>query len=117
MADQDEEARRRTVWDFAENLIYLIWSLSEASDKYIKAINRLNIVPFLISFLSYADQCPTKLVVAAGQCLTTLTDDNKDIYIEFQNHPEYAKMLYGILDKFKGNDRILVQVLACCKSR
>ncbi|KAI8094205.1 armadillo-type protein [Thamnidium elegans] len=109
-ADQD---RRSSIWDVAENFIYIIWSLSEASDKHIKAINRLNIVTFLISFLSAADQCPTHVVVAAGQCLTTLTDDNKDIYIEFKNHPEYVQMLLNILNKFETPDKLLVRVLAC----
>ncbi|GAA5801878.1 hypothetical protein HPULCUR_007335 [Helicostylum pulchrum] len=109
-ADQD---RRSSIWDVAENFIYIIWSLSEASDKHIKAINRLNIVTFLISFLSAADQCPTHVVVAAGQCLTTLTDDNKDIYIEFKNHPEYVQMLLNILNKFESPDKLLVRVLAC----
>lgn len=45
---------------------------SEASEKYIKTINRLNIVTFLISFLSAADQCPTRVVVAAGTSLNKI---------------------------------------------
>lgn len=48
-----------------------------------------------------------------GQCLTTLTDDNKDIYIEFQSHPEYIQMLLNILTKFESPDKLLVRVLAC----
>ncbi|KAI7895572.1 armadillo-type protein [Mucor mucedo] len=111
--DTVDQDKRSAIWDVAENFIYIIWSLCEASDKYIKAINRLNIVTFLISFLSAADQCPTRVVVAAGQCLTTLTDDNKDIYIEFQSHPEYIQMLLNILTKFDGADKLLVRVLAC----
>ncbi|KAI9364803.1 armadillo-type protein [Pilaira anomala] len=113
LVDNSDQDRRSSIWDVAENFIYIIWSLSEASDKYIKAINRLNIVTFLISFLSAADQCPTHVVVAAGQCLTTLTDDNKDIYIEFQSHPEYIQMLLNILTKFESPDKLLVRVLAC----
>ncbi|KAI9473535.1 MAG: armadillo-type protein [Benjaminiella poitrasii] len=113
LADIADQDRRSAVWDVAENFIYIIWSFSEASDKYIKAVNRLNIVTFLISFMSFANQCPTKVVVAAGQCLTTLTDDNKDIYIEFQNHPEYIQTLIDILTKFKSPDKLLVRVLAC----
>ncbi|KAL0092510.1 armadillo-type protein [Phycomyces blakesleeanus] len=112
-ADHDDQDKRRTVWDVAENFIYIVWSIIEASDKYIKAINRLNIITFLISFLSAADQCPTRVVVAAGQCLTTLTDENKDIYIEFQNHPEYISTLVGILTKFTRPEDTLVRVLAC----
>ncbi|KAI8138967.1 armadillo-type protein [Fennellomyces sp. T-0311] len=111
--DEGDEGRRRTIWDLAENFIYVIWSICEASDKYIKAVNRLNIISFLISFLSSADQCPTHVVVAAGQCLTTLTDNNKDINIEFQNRPEYVKMLQDILSKFQDQSMILVRVLAC----
>ncbi|KAI7904755.1 armadillo-type protein [Cokeromyces recurvatus] len=113
LVDKADQDKRTSVWDVAENFIYIIWSLSETSDKYIKAINRLNIVTFLISFMSSADQCPTKVVVAAGQCLTTLTDDNKDIYIEFQNHPEYIQTLLSILTKFESPDKTLVRVLAC----
>lgn len=113
LADTADQDRRSSIWDVAENFIYIIWSLSEASEKYIKAVNRLNIVTFLISFLSAADQCPTRVVVAAGQCLTTLTDDNKDIYIEFQRHPEYVQMLLNILTKFETPDKLLIRVLAC----
>ncbi|KAI8065835.1 armadillo-type protein [Gongronella butleri] len=111
--DDDDKERRQTIWDFAENFIYIIWGITEESDKYIRAINRLNLVNFFISFLAAADQCPTRVVVAAGQCLTTLTEDNKDIYIEFQNHPEYIQMLFGILNKFDTPDKVLVRVLAC----
>ncbi|KAI8372651.1 armadillo-type protein [Choanephora cucurbitarum] len=113
IADAQDQDRRGSIWDVAENYIYIIWSLSETSEKHIKAVNRLNIITFLISFLSAADKCPNKVVVAAGQCLTTLTDDNKDIYIEFQNHPEYTQTLLGVLTKFEGSDKLLVRVLAC----
>ncbi|KAI8975665.1 armadillo-type protein [Mycotypha africana] len=113
LADEADQDRRTSIWDVAENFIYIIWSLSETSDNYIKAINRLNIIAFLISFLSAADQCPTKVVIAAGQCLTTLTDDNKDIYIEFQNHPDYIQTMLNILDKFDSPEKILVRVLCC----
>ncbi|KAI9312969.1 armadillo-type protein [Dichotomocladium elegans] len=111
--DDEDIGRRRTIWDQAENFIYIIWSISEASDKHIRAVNRLNVIAFLISFLSAADQIPNRVVVAAGQCLNTLTDNNKDIYIEFQNNSQYIKMLYDIVDKFKDPNMILVRVLAC----
>lgn len=48
-----------------------------------------------------------------GQCLNTLTDDNKDLFIEFQNHPEYVQSLLNIINQ--QNDNILIQVLACGK--
>lgn len=48
-----------------------------------------------------------------GQCLNTLTDDNKDLLIEFQNHPQYAESLFNIIKN--ENENTLVQVLACGK--
>jgi hypothetical protein len=93
----------------------LVFSISEVSDKAIKAVNQLNIVNFLISFLTAADQCPNKVVVAAGQCLTTLTDDNKDITQHFESHPEYTQMLLDILQKYQTMDKMLVRILACGK--
>ncbi|CAO3598218.1 unnamed protein product [Absidia cylindrospora] len=113
LEDVTDKERRQSIWDYAENFIYIVWAISEASDKYIKAVNRLNLIDFFISFLSTADQCPTRVVVAAGQCLTTLTEDNKDILIEFKNHPEYVNMLFDILNKFNSSDKVLVRVLAC----
>lgn len=88
---------------------------SEASDKYVKAINRMNVVAFLTSFLVSGHECPTRVVIAAGQCLNTLTDDNKDICIEFQNHPEYIQSLLNIVNNNENADHVLVQVLACGK--
>ncbi|KAG0748612.1 hypothetical protein G6F23_001752 [Rhizopus arrhizus] len=107
--DQDAD-RRRSIWDVTENFIYIVWSICEASDKYIVAINRMNIITFLTSFLISSAHCPIRVVIAAGQCLNTLTDNNKDIFIEFQNHPEYVQNLLSIVNDHSNN---LVQVLAC----
>lgn len=90
------------------------------------------LVIFLSSFLLSDKQCPTRVVIAAGnkrvslrnarlklitrstgQCLNTLTDDNKDLYIEFRNHPEYVQSLLNIVKNDNGNT--LVQVLSCGK--
>ncbi|KAI8326715.1 armadillo-type protein [Choanephora cucurbitarum] len=108
--DEADQERRNSIWDVAENFIYIIWCISEASDKYIKAINRMNLLSFLTSFLIHSHHCPSRVVIAAGQCLNTLTDDNKDIYIEFQNHPEYTQSLLSLV---QSNESVLVKVLAC----
>ncbi|CAO3668115.1 unnamed protein product [Umbelopsis ramanniana] len=113
VVDEEDKEMRKGIWDFAENLISIMWSLSEASENHLKSINRLNIITFLTSFMTSADKCPLKVVVAAGQCLNTLTDDNKDIYIEFQNHPEYIDMLVSIVKNLTDEDKILVRILAC----
>ncbi|KAI8987049.1 armadillo-type protein [Pilobolus umbonatus] len=109
--DEEDQHKRSSIWDFTENYISIVWSICEASDDYIKAINRMNIVTFLTSFLLSSDKCPNRVVIAAGQCLNTLTDDNKDIYIEFHNHPEYVQGLLSIVNDASKNP--LVQVLAC----
>ncbi|KAG1473418.1 hypothetical protein G6F56_000961 [Rhizopus delemar] len=108
--DDEDMDRRRSIWDVTENFIYVIWSICEASDAHIIAINRMNIITFLTSFLTSSEHCPTRIVIAAGQCLNTLTDNNRDIFIEFQNHPEYTQSLFNIINNHSNN---LVQVLAC----
>lgn len=114
VADEEDQEMRKGVWDFAENLISILWSLSETSESHLKSINRLNdIVTFLTSFMAAADKCPRKVVIAAGQCLNTLTDDNKDIFIEFQNHPEYIDMLVSIVKNVTDEEYMLVRILAC----
>ncbi|KAG1051768.1 hypothetical protein G6F43_006048 [Rhizopus delemar] len=110
LADQD---KRTSIWDVTENVIYIIWTLGEFSEESIKAINQLNLVGFLISFLSFADQCPARVVIAAGQCLATLTDDNKDGCIQFQEHPEYAQTLFTILQKATDSSKLFICVLSC----
>lgn len=49
--------------------LILTWidNCSEASDKYVKAINRMNIITFLTSFLLSGGQCPTRVIIAAGK--------------------------------------------------
>jgi hypothetical protein len=65
--DEADQDKRKSIWDVAENFIYIIWCICEASDKYIKAINRMNgLVTFLTSFLLSGKQCPTRVVIAAG---------------------------------------------------
>ncbi|KAI8380805.1 armadillo-type protein [Blakeslea trispora] len=109
--DEADQERRLSIWDVTENFISIIWCISEASDKYIKAINRMNLISFLISFLIHSHQCPSRVVIAAGQCLNTLTDNNRDIYIEFQNHPDYIQSLLNLVKSKE--DNVLVKVLAC----
>ncbi|RUS17101.1 hypothetical protein BC937DRAFT_90414 [Endogone sp. FLAS-F59071] len=111
--DKKDAEMRKTVWDFADNVISIIWSMSETSDKVLKAVNKLNLIPFLVSFLSAADKAPVKVVVTAGQCLNTLTDDNKEIYFQFQSHPEYTQQLMNVISINTGEDRLLVRILAC----
>ncbi|KAI9343018.1 armadillo-type protein [Pilaira anomala] len=109
--DESDADRRKSIWDVTENFIYIIWCICEASDKYVKAINRMNIITFLTSFLLSGGQCPTRVIIAAGQCLNTLTDDNKDLLIEFRNNPQYVESLLNIVKN--SNENILVQVLSC----
>jgi hypothetical protein len=54
-------------------------------------------------------------VLFLGQCLNTLTDDNKDLLIEFQNHPQYIESLLNIVKSENTEQNTLVQVLSCGK--
>jgi hypothetical protein len=83
LADQD---KRTSIWDVTENVIYIIWTLGEFSEESIKAINQLNLVGFLISFLSFADQCPARVVIAAGK----EKSNNKKCLLTFLNRPMFS---------------------------
>ncbi|KAG1468335.1 hypothetical protein G6F56_003891 [Rhizopus delemar] len=113
ISDHADQDKRNSIWDVAENFIYIIWTLSEFSYESVKILKQINIVGFLILFLSFIDQCPTRVVIAAGQCLATLTDNNKDICAQFQEHPEYTQTLYSVLQKAGDNSKLLISVLSC----
>nr|CAG8455031.1 5151_t:CDS:10 [Entrophospora candida] len=111
-------AARSTIWKFAENIICIFWSLSETSQKILRSINNANIISFLLAFFTPSELIPTQTIIAAAQCLNTLTDENPDIYFHFKNNPEYLKLLYHhinseIGDNKTSDDHLNVKVLSC----
>lgn len=66
----EEQDKRKTVWDWAENVISVIWAMSENSEKALKFVNKLDMIPFLMSFMSNVDKIPPKVIVAAGMFIT-----------------------------------------------
>ncbi|CAH1758824.1 13143_t:CDS:10 [Entrophospora sp. SA101] len=111
-------AARSTIWKFAENIICIFWSLSETSQKILRSINNANIISFLLAFFTPSELIPTQTIIAAAQCLNTLTDENPDIYFHFKNNPEYLKLLYyhinsEIGDNKTSDDHLNVKVLSC----
>ncbi|CAB4409071.1 unnamed protein product [Rhizophagus irregularis] len=75
------EGARKNIWIFTENIICILWALSETSQKVLRRINNMNIVPFLMAFFTQVEKIPLKTLVAAAQCLHTITDDNSDIHV------------------------------------
>ncbi|KAG7099676.1 hypothetical protein E1B28_001500 [Marasmius oreades] len=73
--DASENAKK-LMYEFAENVITVLWCLSETSNKALNAINEINLIPFLMSFLASRERLPIVPVMAAAQCLYVLTDDN-----------------------------------------
>lgn len=65
-ANAQEQEKRKTVWDWAENIISVVWAMCENSEKSLKVVNKLNMIPFLMSFMSNVDKLPPKVIVAAG---------------------------------------------------
>ncbi|CAG8521791.1 435_t:CDS:10 [Diversispora eburnea] len=112
---------RKTIWNFIENIICIIWSLSETSQKILRGINNANFIPFLMSCLINSEKIPISTVLVAAQCLHTMTDDNPDIYLHFeQNHQYIQVLLNGIkVIKIEENsplpvdDLLLIRVLYC----
>ncbi|KAF9169583.1 hypothetical protein BGX21_010536 [Mortierella sp. AD011] len=109
-----EHEKRKTVWDWADNVISIIWAMSENSEKALKFVNKLNLIPFLMSFMSNVDKVPPKVTVAAAQCLYTLTDDNPDCRVVFVKNPEYITPIMNILTlSVNAEQELLIKTLAC----
>ncbi|GJJ13212.1 hypothetical protein Clacol_007463 [Clathrus columnatus] len=75
------EDTQRLVCEFAENVITIFWCLAETSNKALKAVNEIDLIPFLVSFLRARNRLPQSTVNAAAQCIYVLTEDN-DVAIQ-----------------------------------
>ncbi|KAH7881058.1 armadillo-type protein [Lentinula edodes] len=87
---------QRLVYDFADNVITTLWCLSETSNKALNAINSINLIPFLMSFLASRDRLSIAPVLAAAQCLYVLTDDNDSAGVSLKSNAEYISCLLSI---------------------
>ncbi|KAJ4472575.1 armadillo-type protein [Lentinula edodes] len=87
---------QRLVYDFADNVITTLWCLSETSNKALNAINSINLIPFLMSFLASRDKLTIAPVLAAAQCLYVLTDDNDSASVSLKSNAEYISCLLSI---------------------
>ncbi|KAF9423186.1 hypothetical protein BGZ94_008367 [Podila epigama] len=113
-ANAQEQEKRKTVWDWAENIISVIWAMCENSEKALKVVNKLNIIPFLMSFMNHVDKLAPKVIVAAAQCLYTLTDDNPDCRVVFVKNPDYVKPFMNILAlNVNAEEELLIKALVC----
>ncbi|KAF9151841.1 hypothetical protein BG015_006136 [Linnemannia schmuckeri] len=109
----EDQDKRKTVWDWAENVISVIWAMAENSEKALKFVNKLDMIPFLMSFMSNVDKIPPKVIVAAAQCLYTLTDDNPDCRVVFVKNLNYIQPLKNILGlNVNAEEELLIKTLA-----
>ncbi|KAA1467810.1 ARM repeat-containing protein [Dentipellis sp. KUC8613] len=90
------ENAQKVVYEFADNVITILWCLSETSNKALNAVNELSLVPFLMSFLISRDRLPITTVTSAAQCLYVLTDDNRPAIEEIRSNLSYAPALLEI---------------------
>ncbi|KAG6876150.1 hypothetical protein C0992_000680 [Termitomyces sp. T32_za158] len=90
------ENTRELVYDFADNVITVLWCLSETSNKALDAINDIRLVPFLMSFLGARDKLPLAPVAAAAHCLYVLTDDNAPAISDLRADAGYLSCLLDI---------------------
>ncbi|KIJ21986.1 hypothetical protein PAXINDRAFT_124380 [Paxillus involutus ATCC 200175] len=88
---------KKVVYEFADNVITILWCLSETSNKALNAINQIHLIPFLMSFLVSRDRLPVSTVVAAAQCLYVLTDDNQSAIDEVRCNAVYSSCLLDII--------------------
>ncbi|KAI0652564.1 ARM repeat-containing protein [Trametes meyenii] len=94
--DSPENAQK-LVYEFADNVITILWCLSETSNKALNAINEISLVPFLMSFLAARNNLPLSTVTSAAQCLYVLTDENPVIIEEVRTNAEYTACLLSIV--------------------
>ncbi|KAJ3569733.1 hypothetical protein NP233_g4854 [Leucocoprinus birnbaumii] len=90
------ENAQNLVYELADNLITILWCLSETSNKALTAINGIHLVPFLMSFLAARDKLPLGPVVSAAQCLYVLTDDNPPAISDVKSDASYLSCLLEI---------------------
>ncbi|TDL26339.1 ARM repeat-containing protein [Rickenella mellea] len=93
------ESVHELVFGFAENVITIIWCLSETSNKALNAINQIRLVPFLMSFVENRENLSLKTVVSAAQCLYVLSDDNDPIIEDVRSHPAYTSCLLSVVQQ------------------
>ncbi|OAX40891.1 ARM repeat-containing protein [Rhizopogon vinicolor AM-OR11-026] len=105
------ENAQQVVYEFTENVNTILWCLSETSNKALNAINQINLVPFLMSFLAARAKLPIATVIAAAQCLYVLTDDNQPAIDELRSNAAYSVCLLEIVrseDTAKGKDKEVI---------
>ncbi|QRW09096.1 ARM repeat-containing protein [Ceratobasidium sp. AG-Ba] len=105
------------VYEFAENVITILWCLSETSNKALNAINSISLIPFLMAFLINRSKLPTSVVHAAAQCLYVLSEDNPPAIQSIRSESEYIACLVAISTAPQtpnDNERdVGIRVLAC----
>ncbi|KAF8713751.1 ARM repeat-containing protein, partial [Rhizoctonia solani] len=111
------EKVQELVYEFAENIITILWCLSETSNKALNAINSISLIPFLMSFLINRAKLPRQVVHASVQCLYVLSEDNPPAIQTIRSESEYVACLVAISTAPQGpNDDewdIGIRVLAC----
>ncbi|KAL0581074.1 hypothetical protein V5O48_000967 [Marasmius crinis-equi] len=93
--EASENAKKLT-YEFAENVITVFWCLSETNNKALNAINEIDLVPFLMSFLGARDKLSITPVMAAAQCLYVLSDDNDPAISSLRSDASYITCLLSI---------------------
>lgn len=91
------ENAQRLVYEFADNVITILWCLSETSNKALNSVNQIATIPFLMSFLGAKDHLPLATVTSAAQCLYVLTDDNPPARNEVRSNGAYTACLLSIV--------------------
>ncbi|KAG8712185.1 hypothetical protein FRC11_000782, partial [Ceratobasidium sp. 423] len=111
------EKVQELVYEFAENIITILWCLSETSNKALNAINSISLIPFLMAFLINRAKLPRQVVHAAAQCLYVLSEDNPPAIQSVRSESEYIACLVAISTAPQGaNDDewdVGIRILAC----
>ncbi|KAI8323312.1 ARM repeat-containing protein [Martensiomyces pterosporus] len=89
---------RKVVFLTADNLISILWALSETVPPSIKLINSMGLTPFLVSFFNVIDKLPASLVQTAGQFLYTMTDNSDHSHRALLDQPNAIITLFKVVE-------------------
>ncbi|KAI0053405.1 ARM repeat-containing protein [Auriscalpium vulgare] len=98
------ENAQKVVYEFADNVITILWCLSETSNKALNAVNQLSLIQFLMAFLAFRDKLPLATVTSAAQCLYVLTDDNAPAIEDVRTNLDHIACLLAIANA-RASDR------------
>ncbi|KAJ3409009.1 hypothetical protein HDV05_004658 [Chytridiales sp. JEL 0842] len=118
---KDEQDKLTALFNLAEQVVNVLWSLSEISDAAVKEVTGLKetVVPLLYEFINPENGFSLRLAQAAAQCLNILTESNPPCQQSLASLPHalstLASIASGSIESYNTwtQNKNLTRILAC----